>query len=63
MFGTFESELLEVIEKDKLEAFKKGEDSGISFDILEEVFERLIDQIPEIFQVIDNLVIELTDNL
>lgn len=59
----FKRELLEVIHEDKYKSFKKGKGSGISFDVLEEIFERLLKRIPEIFMTIDRLVIELTENL
>ena len=59
----FKRELLEVIHEDKYKGFKKGKGSGINFDVLEEIFERLLKRIPEIFMTIDRLVIELTENL
>lgn len=59
----FESELAEVIKQDNLLDFKKGKGSGINAEILEEIFDRLFNQMPEIFLTIDKLVIELTDNL
>lgn len=58
----FESELGEVIKQESLLDFKKGKGSGINAEILEEIFDRLFDQMPEIFLTIDKLVIELTDN-
>ncbi|MFX0087393.1 MAG: hypothetical protein ACFFAU_17215 [Candidatus Hodarchaeota archaeon] len=59
----FESELGEVINADKLNDFKIGKKSGIDFKVLNEIFDRLYDRMPEIFMTIDKLVIELTDNL
>jgi hypothetical protein len=61
--AAFERELNEVINQDSLNDFKKGKKSGIDFEVLKEIFDRLYDRMPEIFMTIDKLVIELTDNL
>lgn len=59
----FQAELQEVIRKEELSKFKSGKGSDISFTVLNEIFDRLLEHIPEIFTTIDRLVIELTDNL
>lgn len=59
----FNRELNEVISDNYLIDFKKGKDSGVNFDILDEIFDRMYEHMPEIFVTIDKLVIELTDNL
>jgi hypothetical protein len=59
----FEEELTEVIQSEKLRSFQAGESSGISFSVLDEVFDHLYNRIPEVFTTIDRLIIELTDNL
>ncbi|MHA1450782.1 MAG: hypothetical protein ACTSP4_15345, partial [Candidatus Hodarchaeales archaeon] len=58
----FRSEIIEVIDEQKYDDFQDGKESGISFSVLEVIFDRLIIQIPEVFKTIDRLVIELTDN-
>ena len=59
----FLSELSEVIRHEKITDFLAGVDSGIDSAIIEDVFSRLEMQIPEIFKVIDRLLIDLVDNL
>ncbi|MFX0095695.1 MAG: hypothetical protein ACFFBD_28415, partial [Candidatus Hodarchaeota archaeon] len=61
--NVFDEELTEVIDQNKLAAFKEGKDSGIGFKVLEDVFDQLLENIPEIFITIDRLIIELVDNL
>ncbi|MFX1515748.1 MAG: hypothetical protein ACFFC6_05520 [Promethearchaeota archaeon] len=59
----FLNELKEVLVEEKITDFLEGKDSGIDSGIIEEVFERLDTQIPEVFKVIDRLLIDLVDNL
>ena len=59
----FLSELSEVLQKDKINDFLAGTESGIDSTIIEDVFTRLETQIPEVFKVIDRLLIDLVDNL
>lgn len=59
----FLNELKEVLIQEKVNDFLEGKDSGIDSTIIEDVFERLTSQIPEVFKVIDRLLIDLVDNL
>ena len=59
----FLAELSEVLQKDKINDFLAGTESGIDSTIIEDVFSRLETQIPEVFKVIDRLLIDLVDNL
>lgn len=59
----FITELKEVLLEEKVNDFLEGKDSGIDSTIIEDVFERLTTQIPEVFKVIDRLLIDLVDNL
>ena len=47
----------------KLCDFLEGKDSGIDSSIIEDVYERLATQIPEVFKIIDRLLIDLVDNV
>ena len=58
----FISELKEVLVDEKVEDFLEGKHSSIDSMIIEDVFERLSKQIPEVFKVIDRLIIDLVDN-
>jgi hypothetical protein len=60
---TFLKELKEVIREEEVSSFLEGESSGISATILEETINTLLTQMPEIFETIDRIVIELVDNL
>ncbi len=59
----FDTELKEVIKNEEISKLKDGIGSDISFSVLNEIFDSMLRQIPEIFKTIDRLVIELTDNL
>jgi hypothetical protein len=59
----FLAELSEVLQKDKINDFLAGTDSGIDSTIINDVFTRLETQIPEVFKIIDRLLIDLVDNL
>jgi len=59
----FLKELLEVISSPQLPDFLTGGSSGINLLILNDIFKQLTPRIPEIFKMIDRLIIELTDNL
>lgn len=59
----FEDELTEIIQAEHLRSLQEGQFSGINFSVLEEIFDRLRERIPEVFATIDRLIIELTDNL
>ncbi|MHA1940588.1 MAG: hypothetical protein ACW97P_02545 [Candidatus Hodarchaeales archaeon] len=59
----FLEELGEVIQIDRISDFLEGKESGIDSNIIEDVFARLETQIPEVFKVIDRLLIDLVDNL
>ncbi|MFQ5980335.1 MAG: hypothetical protein ACE5OZ_19540 [Candidatus Heimdallarchaeota archaeon] len=57
------NELLEVIREDAFEDFNAGKVSGFSLSLMTKVMERLQEFIPEIFDVIDRLIVNLLDNL
>ena len=59
----FINELKEVLKEEKVNDFLEGKDSGIDSSIIEDVYERLATQIPEVFKVIDRLLIDLVDNV
>ncbi len=59
----FLKELLEVISSSQMPEFLAGGTSGINLLILNDIFNQLTPRIPEIFKMIDRLIIELTDNL
>jgi hypothetical protein len=59
----FEKELNEVISATNMKDFIEGKDSGINFEVLNEIFDRLYEKMPEVFVTIDKLIMELTDNL
>ncbi len=60
--NTFNKELEEVIQVEYLPKFLEGESSGINEIILDEIFEKLYKLIPEVFETIDRIIIELVDN-
>jgi len=63
-FEIVSSELSEIFkERASFENFLAGKESGISWEILMDIITELRKEAPEIFTVIDRLVIELRDNL
>ncbi|MFW9916988.1 MAG: hypothetical protein ACFFGZ_15380 [Candidatus Thorarchaeota archaeon] len=57
------NELLEVIREELCEDFAEGRTSGFPLPLMEQVIERLQKEIPEVFEVIDRLIVNLIDNL
>ncbi len=49
--------------EDIVDLLFEGKNSGITWTILQEILEKVYRKAPEIFDVIDNLIVELTDNL
>ncbi|MFX0113203.1 MAG: hypothetical protein ACFFB3_01510 [Candidatus Hodarchaeota archaeon] len=60
---SYRNEILEVIHEDAFEDFAAGKDSGFSLDLMERVIKRLEKFIPEVFDAIDRLIVNLIDNL
>ena len=58
----FQQELLSVIAEDKLNSFLLGEKSKLPFALFEELVIKLQKEIPEIFTLIDRLLVEITVN-
>lgn len=56
-------ELSEVINQESLQAFLEGKDTEISKNVLLRLIDLLIKQTPEVFTLIDQLIVILSDNL
>ncbi len=59
----YRDELNEIMETQALDEFIKGSQSGLSLELLEEVISRLQQFVPEVFDTIDRLMIDLLENL
>ncbi len=56
-------ELGEIVREDRLEGIFTGEESGINWVILTEIIQKVKKEAPEIFEVIDRVLLDLRENL
>ncbi|MFX1256077.1 MAG: hypothetical protein ACFFCZ_31000, partial [Promethearchaeota archaeon] len=59
----YEREIKEIIKEETYQDFWNGKESGISLSLLEEILVRLRRNVPELFDIIDRITVELVDNL
>ncbi|MFX1534572.1 MAG: hypothetical protein ACFFDI_10155 [Promethearchaeota archaeon] len=59
----YEREIKEIIKEEAYKDFYNGKHSDISLPLLQEILTRLRISVPELFDVIDRLTVELVDNL
>lgn len=57
-----EKELVEVVGKEDLDHFLKGETTGLTFSEIQKIVLKVEKEAPEVFRLVDRLIIQLTDN-
>ncbi|MDH5404152.1 MAG: hypothetical protein OEY49_16760 [Candidatus Heimdallarchaeota archaeon] len=59
---TLKSHLLQVIDPGNYDNFISGKDSDMSIDVFEDILDILVDDVPEVFLLVDRLLIEIMVN-
>jgi len=58
----FENHLKHIIQPDQIQAFTQGEESEIPLEIFSQLIERMLTDVPEIFKLVDRLLVEIMVN-